>query len=93
MSWEIQTFRQYDNQTRRKVAAKYGISLAELSRLHGPNFYRNDWEDRVVELFEAGASFPARQWDSLPPYLQRRILRTPRALRMPGNVEPWRIAA
>lgn len=93
MSWEIPTFRQFDNDVRRKVAAKYGVSQAELARLHGPNFYRNDWEDHVVQSFEAGASFPAQQWNNLPEHMQRRILRTPRALRMPGNVEPWKIAA
>ena len=93
MSWDIPTFRQFDREARRAVSAKYGVPLAELARMHGPDFYRNDWEDRVVELFEAGATFPARQWNSLPPYLQRRVLRSPRALQMPGNVEPWKVAA
>jgi len=93
MSWEIPTFRQFDRESRRAVSAKYGVPLAELAAMHGPDFYRNDWEDRVMELFEAGASFPTRQWNSLPPHLQRRVLRSPRALRMPGNVEPWKIAA
>ena len=90
MSWEIPTFRQFDREARRQLHIKYNVSFVELAELYGANFYRSDWEDRVVELFDAGASFPARQWNALEPRLQRRILRTNRALKMPGNVEPWR---
>lgn len=92
MSWAIPTFRQFDTETRRRVAGKYGITLAELARHYGPNHYRSDWEDRVVELYTAGASFPTKQWNALPEYLQRRVLLTPRALKMPGNIEPWKAA-
>jgi hypothetical protein len=92
MSWQIPTFRQFDSATRRRTADKYHITLTELSKHYGPNHYRSDWEDCVVELYEAGASFPTKQWNALPAHLQRRVLRTPRALKMPGNIEPWKVA-
>ena len=90
----IPTFKQYDAQRRRALASKYNIPLAEVRRLYGPEHFASDWADSTVKSYEAGSSFTTAQWNKLPAYLQIRVLRSSRALKMPGNVpEPWRLAA
>ncbi|BCW47959.1 hypothetical protein [Arthrobacter sp. StoSoilB13] len=90
----IVTFAQYDRAQRVRLAKKYGVSSAEVNRLYGADHFRGDWESHVVALYESGASFTTQQWNKLPNYLQRRVLRTSRALKMPGNaMDPWKIAS
>ena len=87
----ILTFKQFDSAARRRVAEKYDVTLAEIGRLYAPSHFATDWSEYAVKAYDSGAAFTACQWKKLPPFLQRRVLRTPRALRMPGNqTDPWK---
>ena len=75
------TFNQYVDLQHRYISAKYGISLAEAARECPAHIYSADWEGHIVSAFNAGEDIPTRLWRSLPERLQRRVLRSPRALR------------
>lgn len=77
----MQTFNQFVDLQHRYIAAKYGLSLAEAERECPAHIYAADWEDYVLREFNAGADIPTRLWRSLPERLQRRVLRSRRALR------------
>jgi hypothetical protein len=90
----IPTFRQYDEDRRRALVAKYGVTMSELNETYGPTYYRNDWRKLVLEMFEAGAAFTRQNWNKLTPDMQRAVLLTHRALSMPASIhEPWKITA
>ena len=75
------TFNQFVDLQHRYIAAKYGISLAETERECPAHIYAADWEDHILHEFNAGEDMPTRLWRSLPERLQRRVLRSRRALR------------
>ena len=75
------TFNQYVDLQHRYISAKYEISLAEAERECPAHIYAAAWEDHIVEGFNAGEDIPARLWRALPERLQRRVLRSHRALR------------
>ena len=77
----MMTFNQFVDLQHRYIATKYGISLAETARECPAHIYAADWEDHIVSAFNAVEDIPARLWRSLPDRLQRRVLRSPRALR------------
>ena len=77
----MMTFRQYVDLQHRYIAAKYSVSLAEAERECPAHIYAAAWEDHIVCAFNAGEDIPTRLWRSLPERLQRRVLRSPRALR------------
>ena len=77
----MQTFKQYVDLQHRYIAAKYGISLAEAERECPAHIYAADWEDYIHNQFNAGEDIPTRLWRALPERLQRRVLRSRRALR------------
>lgn len=78
---KISTFRQYVQQARQAAARKHGITLTEAARELPEHIYIPDWENHVVSTFNNGADIPTALWRSLGENLQRRILRSPRALR------------
>ena len=75
------TFNQFVDMHHRRVAGKYGISLVEAERECPAHIYVADWEDYLLSEFNAGEDIPTRLWRSLPERLQRRVLRSRRALR------------
>ena len=75
------TFKQYVDLQHSYIAAKYGISLAEAERACPAHIYSADWADYILREFNAGEDIPTRLWRSLPGRLQRRVLRSRRALR------------
>ena len=77
----MQTFKQYVDLQHRYVSAKYGISLAESERECPAHIYAADWEEYIYNQFNAGEDIPTRLWRSLPERLQRRVLRSHRALK------------
>lgn len=91
----VPTFRQYDLARRRDLVAKYGkdgVTLAEVNRLYGPTYWRTEWWHHVLDAYDQGAVFSPQHWHSLEPWQQTAVLRTTRALRMPGNqIKPWAV--
>ena len=77
----MHTFNQFVDLQHRYIAAKYGISLVEAGQECPAHIYAADWEDYVLQQFNAGEDVPTRLWRSLPERLQRRVLRSRRALR------------
>ena len=77
----MMTFNQFVDMHHRYVSAKYGISLAETARECPAHIYVADWEDYILHEFNAGEDIPTRLWRALPERLQRRVLRSRRALR------------
>ena len=76
----MRTFKQYVDLQHRYISAKYDISLAEAERECPAHVYAADWEDYILHEFNAGEDIPTRLWRSLPERLQRRVLRSHRAL-------------
>ena len=75
------TFNQFVDLQHRYIAGKYGITLVEAERECPACIYAADWEDYLLAEFNAGGDIPTRLWRSLPERLQRRVLRSRRALR------------
>lgn len=78
---DVPTFKQYVKQIHRKASLRHGITLLEARRELPASNYWADWRAEVVTLFNEGAGIPTKLWRSFDETLQRRILRTPRALR------------
>lgn len=90
----IQTFKQWDAAKRKDIAARYDVTLAELSRLYKPNHYYNEWWEETLKAYEAGHSFTTAQWNKLTEQQQYNVLRSRRALRMDSSEHyPWKVAA
>lgn len=77
----MMTFNQFVDLQHRYISAKYDVSLAEAERECPAHIYAADWEDHIICAFNAGEDIPTRLWRSLPERLQRRVLRSRRALR------------
>lgn len=74
------TFNQFVDMHHRRVAGKYGITLVEAERECPAHIYVADWEGYLLAEFNAGGDMPTRLWRALPGRLQRRVLRSHRAL-------------
>ena len=77
----MMTFNQFVDLQHRYISAKYCISLAEAARERPAHIYSVDWEDHIISAFNAGEDIPTRLWRSFPERLQRRVLKSRRALR------------
>lgn len=91
----VPTFRQFDEAKRRDLVARYGkdgVTRAEVDELYGPDYWRTEWFHYALAAYNQGAVFSPQHWHRLEPWQQTKVLRTSRALRMPGNVmKPWSI--
>lgn len=77
----ILTFKKYVEVKRRKTAERQNLPLAEVAREMPASIYTSAWSDYVVKTFREGGEITTAFWRSLDENLQRRILRSDRALR------------